>query len=85
MWRGVSAHCLGATGNSKDKGLCRSVDHLILTRWDSSNPATLDNLVLLTFEEADKHDEMTLQEVRDADPAFFAYVERVLQDVRSNL
>ena len=34
----------------------RNTSGLCLTRWDPSRPACLDNLVLLTLDEADEHD-----------------------------
>lgn len=38
------------------QGLNRATGHLALTRWDAAQPAYVDNLVLLTQEEADAHD-----------------------------
>lgn len=35
-------------------------------RWDASQQADIDNLVLLTFDEADQHDEQ-LEEQQDAE------------------
>lgn len=55
VWRGRSARAAPGQGPG-DKALKRSVGHLTLTRWDAARPATVDNLVLLTHEEADAHD-----------------------------
>jgi hypothetical protein len=53
-------------------------------RWDASKPATVDNLVLLTMDEADAHEALPggLQELQASEPAFVAKVERVLDRVR---
>lgn len=54
--------------------------HLTLTRWDPAKPATLDNLVLLTWEEADAHEQLSsLEELRAREPEFCARVDRRLQ------
>jgi tRNA A37 threonylcarbamoyladenosine dehydratase len=62
LWRGYSAR-LGERGRvaaavGGTRGLMRSTAGLEFTRWDASRPATLDNLVLLTAEEADAHDRL---------------------------
>ena len=38
------------------KGMWHSTGGLYLTRWNPARPACLDNLVLLTSDEADAHD-----------------------------
>jgi len=60
LWRGYSAR-LGERGRvaaavGGTRGLMRSTAGLAFTRWDASRPATVDNVVLLTAEEADAHD-----------------------------
>jgi tRNA A37 threonylcarbamoyladenosine dehydratase len=62
LWRGYSAR-LGEKGRvaaavGGTRGLMRATAGLEFTRWDASRPATLDNLVLLTSEEADAHDRL---------------------------
>lgn len=53
---------------------------LFLTcRWDTTQDADMDNLVLLTFDEADAHDEHALD---DLDNNFRDYVEQRLKVVR---
>ena len=46
LWRGLSAsnmqHVVPPGG---DKGLMRSTNNLVFTRWDASKPATVDNMV----------------------------------------
>ena len=53
VWRGVSARSsFAGEPPAEDKGLNRVTAGLTFTRWDSSRPADVDNLILLTFEEA---------------------------------
>lgn len=69
IWRGVSARSMIALMRQSDvvaaprlcppggdKGLMRSTARLVLTRWDVRQPARVDNLVLLSFEEAEAHE-----------------------------
>jgi hypothetical protein len=54
-----------------------------LTRWDRERAAEVDNLVLLTRDEADTHDQvLSLQALAAAEPAFCAKVERLLRRAR---
>ena len=60
VWRGVSAASADAATvrfPGGDAGLASATGGLTLTRWDAARGATVDNLVLLTFAEADAHDE----------------------------
>jgi hypothetical protein len=63
----------------------RSTAHLHLTRWDASKAATVDNLVLLSEEEAAAHDATGLAALKEAEPQFVAKVERLLDHVRAQL
>lgn len=56
----------------------RSTRDLLLTRWNAALPAAVDNLVLLTFDEADAHDAAGVAAVRAAEPEFAARVEAAL-------
>jgi molybdopterin/thiamine biosynthesis adenylyltransferase len=58
----------------------RTTMNLVLTRWDAARPATVDNLVLLTFDEAEAHDETPggVAAVRAAEPEFASRVDAVL-------
>ena len=58
---------------------CLSLKLLHCCRWDASKPAAVDNLVLLTFAEAEEHEAQTLQQVRDHDPEFAKFVDVVLK------
>lgn len=82
VWRGQSARAL-AIGEppSNDKGLTRRIDGLTLTRWDVAQPADVSNLVLLTFAEAEAHEEAGsegLAALRQQEPVFVAFVEAKL-------
>ena len=55
---------------------------IALRRWDRRKPAAVDNLVLLTCEEADAHDARTLEETQQRDPDCYAYVSKLLASVR---
>ena len=56
-----------------------------MRRWDRERPATVDNLVLLTFEEAEEHEGMMPNDVRAANLEFFERVQRVFARVRHEL
>ena len=61
------------------KGLWRPTGNLVLTRWDASREAGADNLVLLTFAEAEAHERETLAELGEREPRFVAKVEAALK------
>lgn len=82
VYRGFSARAGRQALPGGDKGLMRATAHLHLTRWERAAPPTVDNLVLLTAEEADAHDAASLQELRASDPQFVARVEGLLDAVR---
>ena len=77
LWRGRSAR----DQNMKDTGrkMWRSVNELMLVRWDKSKPAGVSNLILLKFSEADAHESTTLDQIKDEEPEFYAMVSRVLK------
>jgi len=52
--------------------------------WDAAAPATVDNLVLLTFAEAEAHERAGLADARARDPAFAAHVEAALARARAD-
>ncbi len=54
-------------------------------RWDKERPATVDNLVLLTFGEAEQHEEMRPVDVKTEDPDFFRRVQQAIARVRYEL
>lgn len=85
MYRGFSARSDRLVPPGGDKGLMRSTAHLHLTRWDRRRPATVDNLVLLTAEEAEAHDEAGMEALTQTEPEFVARVERLLDIVRAQV
>ena len=54
-----------------------------LCRWDVSKPAAVDNLVLMTFEEADQHDGEGATDQSDAQASYSMYVQQRLQLIRT--
>ena len=81
----------------QSKGLWRNTSGLCLTRWDPSRPACLDNLVLLTLDEADEHDaqvwgtvnnsttqETGLKALAMREPGFASSVEGTFMRVRQD-
>ncbi len=54
-------------------------------RWDQKRPATVDNLVLLTFGEAEQHEGMTPEDVKTEDPDFFRRVQQGIARARYEL
>lgn len=54
-------------------------------RWDRERPPTVDNLVLLSFGEAEQHEGMSLEDVRAADPVFYQRVQKTLARIRYEL
>ena len=58
------------------KAVFRSTAQLVLTRWDREQPASVDNLVLLTGAEAEAHDR---DGIAAADPAWAAHVHATLR------
>ncbi|KAK9684422.1 hypothetical protein RND81_10G209000 [Saponaria officinalis] len=77
LWRGRSAK----DQSIKDVGraMWRSVNELMLVRWDSTKPASVSNLILLKFDEVDEHESMTLDEISETEPEFFKRVSNVLK------
>lgn len=56
-----------------------------MCRWDKDRPATVDNLVLLNFEEAEEHEGTTLDKVRESDPAFYDRVQLALGRIHHDI
>lgn len=79
LWKGASARMGPLKAAARDKGTYRNTTNLTFTRWDAQKNARVDNLVLLTVEEADKHDQTSIHEVRKSEPQWSKEVEEVLQ------
>lgn len=77
LWHGRSAR----DQSVKDVGraMWRSVNELMLVRWDRLKPASVTNLILLKFDEADEHESMKLEEIKEREPEFFQRVTDVLK------
>ncbi|CAM8977324.1 unnamed protein product [Rhodiola kirilowii] len=80
LWRGRSARDESAKGVLGRK-MWRSVNDLMLVRWDKTKPATVSNLILLKFKEADEHELTTLDDIKLNEPEFFTRVTSVLERV----
>lgn len=85
VWQGGSARA--ALQPADDRALSRGLGNLVLTRWDPSRGAVVDNLVLLTKEEADAHDAEVgqpggFEALKEREPEFVAKVERKLARAR---
>ncbi|KAL6228340.1 hypothetical protein ACLB2K_002290 [Fragaria x ananassa] len=77
LWHGRSAR----EPSAKDVGrsMWRSVNELMLVRWDREKPASVFNLILLKFIEADEHESSSLEDIKEGEPEFFARVTSILK------
>ncbi|XP_031259847.1 tRNA threonylcarbamoyladenosine dehydratase isoform X2 [Pistacia vera] len=77
LWHGRSAR----EQSAKDvgRGMWRSVNELMLVRWDRMKPACVSNLILLKFKEADEHESRTLDDIKEKEPEFFKRVTSLLK------
>lgn len=77
LWHGRSAK----DQSIKDvgRGMWRSINDLMLVRWDQAKPASVSNLILLRFKEADEHESRTLEDVKEKEPEFYMRVTSVLK------
>ncbi|XP_010440866.1 PREDICTED: tRNA threonylcarbamoyladenosine dehydratase-like isoform X1 [Camelina sativa] len=77
LWHGRSAR--DETAKDVGRGMWRAMNELMLVRWDAKKPATVSNLILLKFKEADEHEAKTLEEVKESETEFFETVSCVLK------
>lgn len=77
LWHGRSAK--DGSFNGVGRAMWRSVNELMLVRWDRTKPASVSNLILLKFDEVDEHESMTLEDIKEKDPEFFKRVSNVLK------
>lgn len=77
LWHGRSAR----DQSQKDVGrkMWRSVNELMLVRWDKSRSATVCNLILLKFTEAEAHESTTIDRIKEEEPEFYTMVTNVLK------
>ncbi|KAI3955795.1 hypothetical protein MKW98_006155 [Papaver atlanticum] len=61
------------------RGMWRAVHELMLVRWDKTRPASVSNLILLRFKEAEEHEQTTLDDIKETEPDYFKRVAAVLK------
>lgn len=76
LWHGRSARDQSLTNVGRK--MWRSVNELMLVRWDKSKPATVANLILLKLNEVDAHESSTVDLIKEEEPEFYSLVTRVL-------
>ncbi|KAB2612348.1 hypothetical protein D8674_034664 [Pyrus ussuriensis x Pyrus communis] len=77
LWHGRSAR--EPFAKDVGRGMWRSVNELMLVRWDREKPASVSNLILLKFKEADEHESTTLEDIKEREAEFFDRVTSVLK------
>jgi tRNA threonylcarbamoyladenosine dehydratase len=80
VWQGASARAVVPPAD--DQAVTRGLGNLVLTRWDRQRNGCVDNLVLLTKEEADEHDECDFEKLKKKESEFVAKVEKKLARAR---
>ncbi|OMO56736.1 UBA/THIF-type NAD/FAD binding protein [Corchorus capsularis] len=77
LWHGRSAREVSA--KDVGRGMWRAVNDLMLVRWNKDKPASVSNLILLKFKEADEHQLRSLDDIREMEPEFYSRVTSVLK------
>ncbi|KAJ3694873.1 hypothetical protein LUZ60_000250 [Juncus effusus] len=77
LWHGRSAR--DQTLKEVGRKMWRSVNELMLVRWDKSKPAGVSNLILLKFTEAEAHESTTVERIKEEEPEFYSMVTSVLR------
>ena len=85
VWRGVSVRATELPAD--DKALTKGLGNLVLTRWDPCKSGSVENLVLMTREEADAHEEEVavpggFEALKEREPELVKKVEKALQRAR---
>jgi molybdopterin/thiamine biosynthesis adenylyltransferase len=80
VWQGASARA--AVPPPDDQSINRGLGNLVLTRWDRQRNSCVDNLVLLTKNEADEHDVCDFEQLGKNEPEFVKKVEKKLARAR---
>ncbi|CAI5457863.1 unnamed protein product [Closterium sp. Yama58-4] len=73
---------IGGGGMDVGRAIWQSMGHMTLTRWNAALPPTIDNLVLFTFDEAEAHEAMSLEQVELEQPELFRLVDSTLERAR---
>ncbi|TKY56684.1 tRNA threonylcarbamoyladenosine dehydratase [Spatholobus suberectus] len=79
LWHGRSAR--EQLVEDVGRGMWRSVNELMLVRWDRTKPSSISNLILLKFKEVDEHESRTLDDIKENEPEFYSRVTAVLKRV----
>ncbi|KAJ1410562.1 Ubiquitin-activating enzyme [Sesbania bispinosa] len=77
LWHGRSAR--EQLVKDVGRGMWRSINELMLVRWDSTKPASVSNLILLKFKEVDEHESQTLDDIKEKEPEFYSRVTAVVK------
>ncbi|PKA47187.1 Nicastrin [Apostasia shenzhenica] len=77
LWHGQSAR--DQSNKNVGRKMWRSVNELMLVRWDGSKPASVSNLILLKFKEAELHESTTVENIKNEDPEYYDMVIAVLK------
>ncbi|KAI4299626.1 hypothetical protein L6164_033064 [Bauhinia variegata] len=77
LWHGRSAR--EQSVRDVGRGMWRSVNELMLVRWDCTKPASVSNLILLKFNEVDEHESLTLDDIKEKEPEYYSRVTAVLK------
>lgn len=80
VWQGSSARA--PVPPADDQSVTRGLGNLVLTRWDRTRNGCVDNLVLLTKDEADEHDGCDFEQLKMNEPQFVEKVEKKLARAR---
>ncbi|KMZ59643.1 putative Ubiquitin-activating enzyme (E1) [Zostera marina] len=77
LWQGRSARdlYLDVVGQK----MWRSVNEMVLVRWDQAKPASVSNLILLKFKEAEEHEMTSIDIIKEKEPELFNKVTTVLK------
>lgn len=77
LWQGRSARdlYLDVVGQK----MWRSVNEMVLVRWDQTKPASVSNLILLKFKEAEEHEMTSIDIIKEKEPELFNKVTAVLK------
>ncbi|KAK8960079.1 Ubiquitin-like modifier-activating enzyme 5 [Platanthera guangdongensis] len=77
LWHGRSAR--DQSSKYVGRKMWRSINELMLLRWDREKPASVSNLILLNFKEAEVHESTTIANIKKEEPIFYGMVMGVLR------
>ncbi|KAK4743010.1 hypothetical protein SAY87_001011 [Trapa incisa] len=82
LWHGCSAR--EQVVKDIGRGIWRAINDLMLVRWDQTKPASVTNLILLKFDEADEHEARSLVDIEREEPEFFKKVTSTLERAKAD-